>query len=41
MWTWVLVAGEFNLAVYHPNINYRALYPLSLADGYESKSDPE
>ncbi len=29
--TWVLIAGEFYLAVYHPNIDHRALYPLSMA----------
>ncbi len=29
--TWVLIAGEFHLAVYHPNVNHRALYPLSMA----------
>lgn len=28
---WVLIGGEFHLAVYHPNIQHRALYPLSLA----------
>jgi hypothetical protein len=28
---WVLIAGEFHLAVYHPNVNHRALYPLSMA----------
>jgi hypothetical protein len=30
-WAWVSIAGEFYLAAYHPNINHRALYPLSLA----------
>jgi hypothetical protein len=29
--TWVMIAGEFYLAVYHPNIDHRALYPLSMA----------
>jgi hypothetical protein len=29
--TWVMIAGEFYLAVHHPNINHRALYPLSMA----------
>ncbi|HSP80549.1 MAG TPA: hypothetical protein VLQ93_18595, partial [Myxococcaceae bacterium] len=30
---WVRIAGEVYLAVYHPNVNHRALYPLSMADG--------
>lgn len=34
-WAWVSVAGEPYLAVYHPNIGHRALYPLSMARGYE------
>ncbi|HZH13135.1 MAG TPA: hypothetical protein VE057_02115 [Archangium sp.] len=29
--TWVMIAGEFYLAAYYPNINHRALYPLSMA----------
>ena len=28
---WVLIAGEFYLAVFHPNVNHRALYPISMA----------
>ena len=28
---WVTIAGEFYLAAYHPNINHRALHPLSSA----------
>jgi hypothetical protein len=28
---WVLIAGAFHLAVYHSNVNRRALYPLSSA----------
>jgi hypothetical protein len=32
-WAWVSIGGEFYLAVYHPNIGHRALYPLSLAKG--------
>ncbi len=36
-WAWVSIAGEFYLAAYYPNINHRALYPLSLADGYEEE----
>ncbi len=28
---WVTIAGEFYLAVFHPYIHHRALYPLSLA----------
>jgi hypothetical protein len=37
-WAWVSIAGEFYLAAYYPNINHRALYPLSLADGYEAEA---
>lgn len=29
---WVSIAGEFYLAVFHANVNHRALYPLSMAD---------
>lgn len=32
--TWVMIASELYLAAYHPNIDHRALYPLSLARGY-------
>lgn len=32
---WVLISGEVYLAVYHPNVNHRALYPLSMAEGFE------
>jgi hypothetical protein len=38
-WAWVSVAGEPYLAVYYPNIDHRALYPLSMAKGYEEPSD--
>ncbi|HYO52285.1 hypothetical protein [Archangium sp.] len=38
-WAWVSVAGEIYLAVYHPNIHHRALYPLSMATGYEVEPD--
>ncbi|HYO60232.1 hypothetical protein [Archangium sp.] len=38
-WAWVSIAGEFYLAAYHPNINHRALYPLSMAKGYEVEPD--
>ncbi|WP_257458071.1 hypothetical protein [Archangium lipolyticum] len=38
-WTWVSVAGEIYLAVYHPNIGHRALYPLSMVRGYELPPD--
>jgi hypothetical protein len=34
-WAWVSVAGEPYLAAYHPNVGHRALYPLSMAKGYE------
>jgi beta-phosphoglucomutase-like phosphatase (HAD superfamily) len=38
---WVMIAGEFYLAAYHPNIGHRALYPLSMARGYEQETaDP-
>ncbi|HEX5746291.1 MAG TPA: hypothetical protein VFZ09_08605 [Archangium sp.] len=38
---WVRISGEVYLAVYHPNVNHRALYPLSLADGFEINTDVE
>jgi hypothetical protein len=38
-WAWVSIGGEPYLAVYHPNIGHRALYPLSLAQEYEAESD--
>jgi len=38
-WAWVSVAGEPYLAAYYPNIDHRALYPLSMAKGYEEPSD--
>jgi phosphoglycolate phosphatase-like HAD superfamily hydrolase len=31
---WVLISGAVYLAVSLPNVNHRALYPLSLADGF-------
>jgi hypothetical protein len=34
-WAWVSIAGEFYLAAYYANINHRAFFPLSMADGYE------
>jgi len=34
-WTWISIAGDLYLAAYHPNIGHRALYPLSMAEGYE------
>jgi hypothetical protein len=37
-WAWVSIAGQFYLAAYYSNINHCALYPLSLADGYEVES---
>ncbi|MFY0583212.1 hypothetical protein ACN28S_60975 [Cystobacter fuscus] len=36
---WVLISGELYLAVYHPNVNHRALYPLSMADGFEINTE--
>lgn len=38
---WVSIAGEPYLAVHHSNINHRALYPLSMADGYEVNYEVE
>jgi len=38
---WVRISGEIHLAVYHPNINHRALYPLSMADGYVINTEVE
>ncbi|KFA88911.1 hypothetical protein Q664_38285 [Archangium violaceum Cb vi76] len=38
-WAWVSIAAEPYLAVYHPNIQHHALYPLSMADGYEVEDD--
>jgi hypothetical protein len=38
---WVGIAGEPYLAVHHSNINHRALYPLSMADGYEVNYEVE
>ncbi|MFY0572377.1 hypothetical protein ACN28E_52250 [Archangium lansingense] len=31
---WVTIGSELYLAAYHPKFNHRALYPLSMADGY-------
>ncbi len=31
---WVSVGGELYLAAYYPNINHRALFPLSMAEGF-------
>ncbi|REG23241.1 hypothetical protein ATI61_11784 [Archangium gephyra] len=36
--TWVMIAGEFFLAAYHPNINHRALHPLSMARSDEEET---
>ncbi|HYO68065.1 MAG TPA: hypothetical protein VEU33_18505 [Archangium sp.] len=38
---WVLIAGEFHLAVNHANVQRRALYPLSMADGYSVNDEVE
>jgi hypothetical protein len=35
----VSIAGEPYLAVYHPNIQHRALYALSMSEGYEVEPD--
>lgn len=37
--TWVMIAGEFYLAAYHPHLGHRALYPLTLARGYEEETE--
>lgn len=37
-WAWVSIAGERYLAASYPNLGHRALFPMSLADGYEVKS---
>lgn len=37
----MLISGELYLAVYHPNVNHRALYPLSMADGFEINTEVE
>jgi hypothetical protein len=31
---WVRVGGEFHLAAYYPNIQHRALFPLSISNGH-------
>lgn len=36
---WVTIASEFYLAAYHPNFNHRALYPLSMAEGYGTEAE--
>ncbi|HLL03636.1 MAG TPA: hypothetical protein VK539_23840 [Myxococcaceae bacterium] len=38
---WVSIAGEPYLAVHHSNVHHRALYPLSMADGYEVNYEVE
>ncbi len=41
---WVKIADELYLAVYHPHLDHRALYPLSLAaedDGDDEAPPPE
>jgi hypothetical protein len=38
---WVRISGEAYLAVYHPNVDHRALYPLSLADGFVINTEVE
>jgi hypothetical protein len=38
-WAWVSVAGEFYVAAYYSNIHHRALFPLSLGDGYEEPDE--
>jgi len=38
---WVRIAGECYLAVNHANVQRRALYPLSMADGYTINDEVE
>ncbi|MBZ4422442.1 hypothetical protein [Myxococcus sp. RHSTA-1-4] len=38
--TWVLIAGELHLAAYYPNINHRALFPLSISEGERKMDSP-
>lgn len=42
-WVWVSIAGELYLAAYYPNLGHRALFPLSLGNGYavESSESPQ
>lgn len=40
-WAWVSIAGEFYLAAYYPNLDHRALYPLSLAKRVEPGEPPQ
>ena len=37
-WAWVSIAGELYLAAGYPNLGHRALYPMSLSEGYEVES---
>ena len=36
---WVMIADDLYLAAYYPNINHRALYPLSMAERGEGETD--
>ena len=36
----VSIGGEFYVAAYYANIHHRALYPLSMAKGYEAEVKP-
>jgi hypothetical protein len=38
-WAWISIAGDIYLAAYYPNLGHRALYPLSMAEGYEVESE--
>ncbi|HSP77979.1 MAG TPA: head protein [Myxococcaceae bacterium] len=35
----ITIAGELHLAVYHPNINHRSIYPFSLAANVEESEE--
>jgi hypothetical protein len=39
--TVIKIAGEYHLAVYHPNVNHRAIHPFSDALGEEQEDDPK
>jgi hypothetical protein len=37
--TWVTIAGDPYLAAFHPNINHRVLYPLSMAEDDKQETE--
>jgi hypothetical protein len=38
-WAWVSIAGEFYVAAYYSYLHHRALFPLSMAEGFEAEPD--